>query len=234
MEFGHFFCTHCGARLKNGYNKCQSCSWPIDEDGDAVPTAVNGGVGWFEDVKNRRFAKYDNQHVMASILFLFILLAGIIGYLFYSGNFEMNATGFSYAAVLAALFCLPETIFLLSKNRRKREWEGKIVDKLSVEKTRRIKSDDGHSYTESYSIYQLVVERANGKARKYSLGRDAALFDYYRVNDYIRYHGKAHLKGLEKYDKRFDSFTYCLKCGNRNNFSRDYCSACGCPVIKAE
>ncbi len=234
--YGSFYCTRCGERLKSKQPNCGSCGQPTAPElkYDTADGRGAGGLGWARNTDDVRFAGYENSYTSVSLIWMIAIPLLINGFMFYNGTFEMNKTGFTYAAVLSAILIIPGIIFLLKRRVKVEEWEGEIVDKKAVERVRTERDEEGENIQVTYIDYELLVRNVNGSMRTHSLGSSEMLFSYYRVGDYIKCHGKPNLKGLEKYDKRFDAFTFCMKCGNSNDFRNNFCDACGSPILKGE
>ncbi|MDP3359581.1 MAG: hypothetical protein Q8S41_09560 [Lutibacter sp.] len=85
--------------------------------------------------------------------------------------------------------------------------------------------------TEKENTYFLVyIESEKHKRHEIKLENDATLFDYYKIGEKVRYHGK--LKTFEKFDKSGDTIIFCNACAFIHDISEHICRNCGCPLLK--
>jgi hypothetical protein len=94
------------------------------------------------------------------------------------------------------------------------------------------KSADKDGGTPSHSIirYSVVIEEENGREHELTADDDPTVFDYYRVGDRVRFHGR--LGTYEKFDKTGDDIIFCNACAYLNQITDEQCIKCGAPLLK--
>lgn len=111
-----------------------------------------------------------------------------------------------------------------------RTWDGAVVDKAVRKKTEKRTYGDDDVRHVSYLEYSVVIRSDSGKKHVITGKNDDTLYNYYRIGDRIRHHGK--LNSYEKYDKRGDRFIPCNACATLNDIEDEHCSRCKCPLLK--
>ncbi|MDD3721977.1 MAG: hypothetical protein PHW92_05760 [Lutibacter sp.] len=96
-------------------------------------------------------------------------------------------------------------------------WDGEIVEKEIVEK-------------ENKAVFIVYIEDQKHKRHEIQSEDDATLYNYYKIGEKVRYHGK--LKTYEKYDKTGDDIIFCNACSFMHDIEEIMCKNCGCPLLK--
>ncbi len=118
--------------------------------------------------------------------------------------------------------------FLSGKsNSNKPTWDGVVLDKKITKTTKDI--DYGYGKAERY-IFTVFIKSENGEVHETSRENDETVFNYYKIGDKVRHHGK--LNSYEKFDKSGDSIIFCNACAFLHNIHEDVCRNCGCPLLK--
>jgi hypothetical protein len=96
-------------------------------------------------------------------------------------------------------------------------WDGEVVEKEIIEKE---KSTDFVVYIEDQKHQKHEIRSEN----------DATLYNYYKIGEKVRYHGK--LRSYEKFDKSNDEIIFCNACAFMHEIDEHICRNCGCPLLK--
>ncbi|MGI6084584.1 MAG: hypothetical protein ACOYIF_03975 [Acetivibrionales bacterium] len=232
--YGDFFCSNCGERREKGKMKCPVCGvWYSEKKKYGDSSALGaGGIGWSDKINDPRFAKFDRNYRKYSYIWVGSLSVIIPTIMLAIGDISLDKEGITVISVIIGvlwLFCL---VFLFY-GRNNPDWDGQLIDKRIDHKTRRVKSGDGYR-KENYVEYILVFRLTDGSIKEVSFKENETRFDYYRIGDYVHYHGKKRLSAIEKYDKSQDEILFCIKCHCQNDARNNYCTRCGCPLLKGQ
>jgi hypothetical protein len=147
-----------------------------------------------------------------------LALIAVVGFYLY-GEFsdEMdNPEARNIGFVIGGMFLLIG-LFSVFSLKKEADWDGEIVEKKIV--------------NEKNNTYFIVcIEGGNNKYHEIKSENDATLYDYYKIGEKVRYHGK--LKTFEKFDKSNDTIIFCNACAFMHDISEHVCRNCGCPLLK--
>lgn len=234
IGYGDFFCSNCGERKEKGKMKCPACGvWYSEKKRYGTSSALGaGGIGWSDRIKDPRYKKYDRNYRRYSYIWVGALSIIIPAIMLATGDISLDKEGITVISVIIGvlwLFCLA----FLYRGRNKPDWDGQVVDKRIDHKTRRVKSGDDY-IKENYVEYMVVFRLSDGSIKEVSYKDSQTRFDYYRLGDYVHFHGKKHLSAIEKYDKSQDEIIFCIKCHQLSDARNNFCSRCGCPLLKGQ
>lgn len=233
--YGNFFCSNCGERIEKGKMKCPDCGmWYSEKRKYKNSSALGaGGIGWSDRINDPRFAKYDRNYRKYSFIWVGALSVIIPAIMLSTGELSLDKEGITVIGVIVGvlwLFCL---VFLFCSGRKKPDWDGRVEDKRVEQRTRRVKVGDGYR-KENYIEYIIIFRLTDGSIKEMSYKENRTKFDYYRIGEYVHFHGKKHLSVIEKYDKSQDEFLFCVKCHDINDARNTFCPRCGCPLLKGQ
>ncbi len=161
-------------------------------------------------IKNTKDYKYQFGFALAII--------AVVGFYLYGElSDEMdNPEAFHIGLVIGGMFLL---IGIYSAFSRKKEatWDGEVVEKEIQEKE---KSTD----------FIVYFEDENHKRYERRTENDATVYNYFKIGDKVRYHGK--LRSFEKFDKSKDAIIFCNACAFMHEIDEHICRNCGCPLLK--
>jgi hypothetical protein len=112
-------------------------------------------------------------------------------------------------------------------NSNNRSWDGVVIDKKIKKTTKNI--DYGYGKAERY-IFTVFIKSETGKVHEKSSENDDTVYNYYKIGDKVRYHGRLH--SYEKFDKSGDTIIFCNACAFLHDIDEDVCRNCGCPLLK--
>lgn len=101
--------------------------------------------------------------------------------------------------------------------KKETTWDGEVVEKEVVEKEKR-------------TDFIVYIEDQKQKRHEIRSENDATLYNYYKIGEKVRYHGK--LKTFEKFDKSHDEIIFCNACSFMHEIDEHVCRNCGCPLLK--
>lgn len=160
-------------------------------------------------LRNSRKWKFQFSLILAAVA-----IAGF--YLYGALSDEMdNPESLRIGLVIGSMFLV---IGLFSASSRKNaSWDGSVVDK----KIRK---------TEKYLVYTVYFKSQSGKVHESRAENDDTVFNYYKIGDRVRFHGK--LNSYEKFDKAGDDIVFCNACAYLHDMDEEVCRNCGCPLLK--
>ena len=235
IGYGDFFCWNCGERIEKGEQICPKCGVKYDGknkyDNDSALGA--GGIGWSEQVGHPSLKNYFKSYCKCVLVWLIGLSILIPTILLLIGDIELDSEGTFVIKGVVTIFWVVGILFLLSLyGRNKPDWDGVVEDKKIIQKTRTRKDREGRKYKESYTEFVIFIRKQDGSLYELAKEDDSTLCEYYRIGDYVRYHGNRFLKYFEKYDKSLDTTIYCVSCGSRRDIRDNFCGGCGCVILK--
>lgn len=149
-----------------------------------------------------------------SLILATVAIAGFYLYGAFSDEMD-NPEALRIGMVISSIFIV---VGLLSARSRKRAfWDGLVIDK----KIRK---------TEKYLVYTVYIKSQTGKVHERRYENDNTVFNYYKIGDEVRFHGK--LNSYEKFDKSGDDIIFCNACAFLHEIDEDVCRNCGCPLLK--
>ncbi len=228
-----YFCARCGIRLMQGADVCHKCGLAVTSDAPFYKTAVegSGGVGWSEKINDKRFAAYRKNNriyiwIWAAALAVIIPLLLLIFEEFDSITEALTVSGVIFGMfLLIGLFSSLKTIFT------GKQWEGNVIKKEVLDRKKSY-LNGGRIIVNVYMEYIIHVKTLKGKNITLTYQDDDTMYNYFNIGDRVRRHGNGKIKYIEKYDKTNDSVIFCAACGYKSDIRADYCSACGCPLLK--
>ncbi|NLX63186.1 MAG: hypothetical protein GX022_00170 [Clostridiaceae bacterium] len=233
--YGDFFCSNCGERIEKGKMKCPACgAWYSEKKRYGNSSALGaGGIGWSDKIKDPRFVKYDRYYRKYSHILMCGLSILIPAIILATGDIRPDEEGITVISFIIGVLWLFGLVSLFFSGRNKPDWEGQVVEKRIEHKTRKVKSGDDY-IKENYDEYIVVFRLTDGSIKEVSFKDSRTMFDYYRIDDYVHFHGKRYLSAFEKYDKSRDEILFCIKCHQMNDARNNFCSRCGCPLLKGQ
>jgi hypothetical protein len=147
-----------------------------------------------------------------------LALVAVISFYFY-GEFssEMNNPEALYIGLVIGGIFILIGLFAFFSLKEDQNWEGEVVEKKIITN----KND---------TEFIVFFKDWRGRRHKLVSENDTTLYDYYKLGERVKYHGK--LKTYEKYDKSKDEIIFCNACCFLNEISEHYCINCGCPLLK--
>ncbi|MHB1152588.1 MAG: hypothetical protein ACYCWE_06555 [Eubacteriales bacterium] len=226
-----FFCARCGIRLTRGANVCHICDLSITSDAPFYKTAVqgSGGIGWSEKINDPRFNAYRKNNRIYIWIWTIALAVIIPVLLLAFGDFESLTEALTVGGIVFVMFVLIGFFSSLKTIFTGRQWEGNVIYK-EVNDRKKSYISGNKVIQQVYTEYAVHVKTLNGKNIILTYKNDDTMYNYFNIGDRIRHHGK--VKYIEKYDKSNDSIILCAACGYKSDIRADYCSACGCPLLK--
>lgn len=149
-----------------------------------------------------------------SLIIATVAIAGFYLYGAFSDEMD-NPEALRIGMVIGTLFLAIG--FFSSKSRNSASWDGVVIDK----KIRK---------TEKYIVYNVYIKSQTGKVHERRDENDTTVFNYYKIGDKVRFHGK--LNSYEKFDKSGDDIIFCNACAFLHDIEEDVCRNCGCPLLK--
>ena len=212
-----YYCTACGKKRK-GSERCPACGALKDEQRYRGIVRVGaGGIGYSDKTDDPTFTQSKKKLRILSLpislgigllIFVILLATGV----------KPGPAAF-FGGVMFLVFFIP----LLLYGRKKKSWEGEVVDKNYVHVT-------GNA-SRSYHVIKFVT--VDGKKTKQILRTSSDLYDYLMPGDRVRYVGEIGRDfAYEKYDKSKDANITCANCGCYQDPRGTYCSTCGCLLLK--
>jgi hypothetical protein len=117
--------------------------------------------------------------------------------------------------------------FFSGLSKPNRDWDGEVIDKKITKTTKDI--DYGYGKAERY-VFTVFIKSETGKVHEKWSENDDTVYNYYKIGDKVRYHGR--LKSYEKFDKSGDTIIFCNACAFLHDIDEDVCRNCGCPLLK--
>lgn len=108
-------------------------------------------------------------------------------------------------------------IYSAFSGKKEATWDGEVVEKEIIEK-------------EMVTEFVVYIEDQKHKRHEIKIENDATLYNYFKIGEKVRYHGK--LKTYEKNDKTGDDIIFCNACSFMHEIDEIICTNCGCPLLK--
>ncbi len=231
-----FFCSRCGTNFPAKAEHCPQCGFnPYESDPyPGISPLGAGGVGWSDRIHDPRFNTYQKNR-RKIILIWTVALAIVVPLMlliFHEGR--LDGESLIVAAVISGMFLLIGLYAALHTRQKGTGWDGVVEDKKEFLRERRVKESDGRYRLEPYMEYVVYIRRNDGKIEELKYTNDTTLYNYYQVGEYVHMHEDRDLRALEKYDKSRDEIIFCASCGGLMDIRADYCSQCGCPLLKGQ
>jgi DNA-directed RNA polymerase subunit RPC12/RpoP len=235
IGYGSFFCWNCGNPIEKEKRKCPHCgAWYSGKDRYmGAPALGAGGIGWSDQAGHPGFKKYVKRYRRYALFWLIGLSILVPGILLAVGDLRPDREGLTILAVIVGILWFVGLLFLvLQFGRNHRDWEGVGEDKTVRHETRRRKDANGNAYFEPVTVYTVHIRKRDGSLHRLTGRDDDREYAYYRIGEYVRYHGSKYLKYLEKYDKSGDEILFCASCKRANDIRNRFCEYCGSILLK--
>ncbi len=186
-------------------------------------------IGYSEKINDPAMARYvRNTNRWSAIFALIIAVAAVVGfYIAGETGSDMGNPEALYIGLSVGSMFLLIALFQIVGRKKSTTWDGTVVEKKVVIKSRRSKDDD---FLKDYTVFTIYIRNEAGKNYSISAEDDDTQYNYYQIGDKVRHH-----KGLnsnEKYDKSKDSIIFCNACASLNDIKDDFCFRCKCPLLK--
>lgn len=221
-------CPHCRLDSVNNIKFCTNCGKAIPNSGAEGATLV----GFSSRINDPAFAKYlKNSKRWAIIFALCLALIVVLSFYIYGEtSSEMdNPEALFIGLTIGSMFIAIAMLKLVGINRN-HTWDGQIVDKKIVQKSRRRNAGNNDYYWDDYILYTVFIRSDSGKLHSVSAEDDDTVFNYFQIGDRVRHHGG--LNSYEKYDKSQDDIIFCNACASLNDIRDNHCFRCNCPLLK--
>jgi hypothetical protein len=231
IGYGNFFCWNCGKRIEKRKKSCPYCGFKYsgqDKYG-GVSALGSGGIGWSDNTNHSCFKEYYKNNRNYGFIWLIGISILVPAALILTGQIKFE--GFMVISGITAVFWIVGLLFLFKNSRNMPAWDGIVEDKKAFQKTRRKKDGNGNKYNETYTEYIVYIRRQNSDIFELKK-EESAQYDYFKIGDYVHYHGNKYLHYIEKYDKSLDTTVFCACCGNQSDIRDNYCERCGCILLK--
>ena len=156
-----------------------------------------------------------NYNFIFSFALGLIALTGFYLYGEFSNDMD-NPQALYVGMVIGGMFFMIG-IYSAFSGGRKPTWDGIVIEKKIISKADKM-------------LYNVYIEKENKKIHELVSEDDNIYYEYYKIGDKVRYHGK--LGTLEKFDKTNDKIIFCNACAFMNYIEMDKCALCGCVLLK--
>ncbi len=231
-----FYCARCGARLENKAETCPACGFmPYREDPyDGKPALGAGGIGWSTRIGDAKFGHYQIKRRKIMMIWSLLLAVIVPALLFFFNGAVLNRETALVTVVIGGMFLLIGVFSALATKRQGKAWDGIVKDKRVYEKKRKVDEGNGDTRIEKYLEYVVYVECNNGRVEELTYRDDGTMYDYFQIGDFLHKHAAKNIRHIEKYDKSRDTVIFCAACGGRMDIRADFCTQCGCPLLKGQ
>lgn len=235
IGYRNFFCWNCGDKIVRKEENCPNCGVKYSGKNKYNSNSAlgAGGIGWSVQSRHPSFKNYFKKYCICVFTWLVGLSILVPTILLLIGDIELDSEGTLVIKVVVSMFWVVGILFLLfQRGKNKPDWDGVVGDKKILQKTRTRKGNDGRKYKESYTEYVVFIRKQDGSLYKLIKENNSTLYEYYRVGDYVHYHGNKYLNCFEKYDKSLDAVIFCITCGNQCDARSNFCERCGSVLLK--
>lgn len=176
-------------------------------------------MAYSDKINDPAFDKYLKNTKDYRFIFAFALaVIAVAGFYIYGATSdEMDNPEALYIGLGIGGMFLLIGIHSVRSLRAENSWDGEIFDKRIVRQKGKIR-------------FIVFVKDHKGQLHEITSENDATLYDYYRIGEAVRYHGK--LKTYEKFDKSKDDIIFCNACSFINEPKDEMCINCHCPLLK--
>lgn len=234
IGYGDFFCWNCGERMEKKTDRCPLCGASYEGEGKYgnIQALGAGGIGWSEDINHPSLQAYGKKMNKTVFIFYGAMIIIIPTVLLLTGQIQLDSEGKYVIGGLTVIFTLFGLFILIGMRKKKPDWDGVVEDKKISQQVKKIRDDDGHTYKQQYTEYAIYIRKNNGQIFKLAYEDYPVKYDYYRIGDYVHYHGGKNLSYYEKYDKSLDSYLFCAGCGDARDTRDNFCGKCGTKLLK--
>jgi len=176
-------------------------------------------MGYSSKINDPAFDKYKKNTKNYRYQFAFALaIIAVIGFYLYGAfsNEMDNPEALYVGFVIGGMFLLIGVYSVFSLKPLP-SWEGEVVEKKIIKK-------------KTHTHFVVYFEDVKGKRHERFSEDDATVYDYFKIGEKVRFHGK--LKSYEKFDKSKDDIIFCNACAFLHEISENICRNCGCPILK--
>jgi len=186
-------------------------------------------IGYSEKINDPAMTRYvRNTNRWSAIFALIIAVAAVVGfYIAGETGSDMENPEALYIGLSVGSMFLLIALFQIVGRKKSTTWDGTVVEKKVVIKSRRSKDDD---FLKDYTVFTIYIRNEAGKNYSISAEDDDTQYNYYQIGDKVRHHKG--LNSYEKYDKSKDSIIFCNACASLNDIKDDFCFRCKCPLLK--
>lgn len=186
-------------------------------------------MSYSNKIHDRSFDKYlqntKNWKFQFSLIIAAIAIGGFYSYGVFSDEMD-NPEALQIGLGIGLMFILIGFFSGKSKSNS-HTWDGVVIDKKIKKTTKDI--GNGGRKAERY-IFTVFIKSENGKVHEIRSENDETVYDYYKIGDKVRHHGK--LNSYEKFDKSGDTIIFCNACAFLHDINENVCLNCGCPLLK--
>lgn len=178
-------------------------------------------------IHDQAFDKYLQNTKNWKFQFSLILAAlAIVGFYMYGafGDEMDNPEALQIGLFIGLMFIAIG--YFSGRSKQKQDWDGMVVDK----KTKIVLKDIGYQNKAERMVFTVYIESEEGKVYEKWAENDDTVYNYYKIGDKVRHHGK--LNSYEKFDKTGDNIIFCNACAFLHDIDEDVCRNCGCPLLK--
>jgi hypothetical protein len=159
--------------------------------------------------------KTKNYRFLFAFVLAFIAVMGF--YLYGESSEDMDNPEALYIGSVIGVMFLLIGIYAAFANKIEPTWDGEVVEKEILKQ-------------KDKTEFVVYIKENKGKVHELRSENDATLYEYYKIGEKVRYHGK--LKTYEKFDNSGDAIIFCNACAFMNPMSADRCENCGCLLLK--
>jgi hypothetical protein len=186
-------------------------------------------MSYSDKIHDQAFDKYlqntKNWKFQFSLIIAAIAIAGFYFYGAFSNEMD-NPEALQIGLGIGLMFILIG-FFSGKPKSNGQTWDGVVIDKKII-KTRK---DIGYGKrnAERY-VFTVFIKCETGKVHEIRNEDDETVYDYYKIGDKVRHHGR--LNSYEKLDKSDDTIIFCNACAFLHDINENVCLNCGCPLLK--
>jgi hypothetical protein len=211
------YCENCGTLILKDAKFCRVCGSKQNHAPHNAPQPPNAlqspnSHGFSLQINDPVFAKHIKNTNSWSVIFSIILAIAAVAGFYIAGeqSTEMDNPESMYIGFgIGSMFLLIALFQVLGRNRSK-TWDGTVEDKKIKKKSKKHTYGDDNVRYENYLEYSVIIRSNQGKQYVITADNDDTLYNYYRIGDRVRNHGR--LKSYEKFDKTGDRFIPCSAC----------------------
>jgi len=219
-------CPACGEQVEPNGSVCTKCGTPLQM---RAPQAL---TGFSDKINDKAFKKYvKNSDLYSAVFSVVLAVAAVAGFSIYGWKSDEmdNPQAFYYGCIIGGMFLLIALAQII-RRRTRRDWDGVVIKKTAVNKTKKVSVGEDSYRRMRYTEYKVIFRDDRGRKHAFTVDNDDTRFNYYNVGERVRFHGR--LGAYEKFDKSHDTFLFCAACSAMNPIERDTCEVCKCPLLK--
>jgi hypothetical protein len=185
-------------------------------------------MAYSSKINDQAFDKYlqntKNWKFQFSLILAVIAFAGF--YIYGEFSDEMDNPEALQIGLGIGLMFLIIGFFSGKSNANSRNWDGIVIDKKTIRTTK----DIGYAGVKAERrVFYVIIKSESGKTYEIRNEDDETVFNYYKIGDKVRHHGR--LNTYEKFDKTGDNIIFCNACAFLHNIKDEICRNCGCPLL---